>query len=103
MKKRLLFWAMLMISGIFAMAQQIKVSGRVISAANNGPVPGISVLVKGTKNGTFTNENGEFSLSVPKDGILSITGVGFAAKDVAATEGFMEISLDVVNNNLTDV
>lgn len=45
-----------------------EIEGRVLST-NNAPVPGINVLVKGTANGTATDMNGYFRLSVP-DGPL---------------------------------
>ncbi len=44
---------------------QKKVSGTVLSARDNGPVNGATVLVKGTTIGTTTALNGTFSINVP--------------------------------------
>ena len=62
MKQYLLTLFCLCVSMI-ALAQQKTITGTVIDA-NNEPVIGASVLEKGTSNGTITNLDGEYSLSV---------------------------------------
>ncbi len=59
-----------------------KLSG-VVRDANGDPIIGASVLLKGTKVGTITNADGEFALDVPADGILLISYIGFATREVA--------------------
>ena len=55
---------------------QTTVSGTVVDA--NGVVPGANVLEKGTSNGTSTDFDGKFSLTVKSDeGSLEITFLGF--------------------------
>jgi|694.fasta_scaffold33957_6 TonB-linked SusC/RagA family outer membrane protein len=103
MKKLLLLWAILLASGLFAFAQQTKVTGRVTSAASGAPAEGISVMIKGTKKGTLTNLNGEFSLSTPNGSTLVLSGVGFVAKEITASDIPFEVVLEVVDNNLADV
>ncbi len=46
-------------------AQTRQVSGKVISAEDNQPIPGVSIYAKGTTMGTTSNINGEYTLSVP--------------------------------------
>ncbi len=66
---------------IFAQTRSLR--GRVLDD-NGKPVLGASVLVKGTKVGTVTNTNGEFSLSVPENAkFLTISGIGFSPQDLA--------------------
>jgi TonB-linked SusC/RagA family outer membrane protein len=103
MKKLMLLSVMLLALGLLAIAQQSKVTGRVTSAATNGPAEGISVVIKGTKTGTVTDVNGGFSISAPTGTILVFSGIGFAAKEIAASAGTMDVMLDVVNNNLGEV
>jgi TonB-dependent starch-binding outer membrane protein SusC len=43
---------------------QISVSGKVISASDNAPLPGASVVIAGKAKGTITNLDGEFKLTV---------------------------------------
>jgi tonB-linked outer membrane protein, susC/ragA family len=66
--------------------QQIKVSGTVSDAM--GPVIGVSVVEKGnTSNGTITDVNGNFSLSVPSGATLLISYIGYKAQEVQAVAG----------------
>ena len=48
------------------------------------PVPGASVIVKGTKNGTSTDNNGDFSLSEPNtNAVLVVTSSGFEKQELS--------------------
>lgn len=71
-----LFGALLLPSWILA---QTSVSGKVISSTDQSPVPSISVVVKGTKNGVSTNAEGIFSLRANKGDVLQFSGVGIAS------------------------
>lgn len=66
-----------------AFAQTREVSGVVISGEDNLPLPGASVLVKGTTNGTVTDIDGKFTLSVsgPSD-VLVLSFIGFTQMEV---------------------
>ncbi|MFC5626672.1 SusC/RagA family TonB-linked outer membrane protein [Algoriphagus winogradskyi] len=66
-----------------AFAQTREVSGVVISGEDNLPLPGASVLVKGTTNGTVTDIDGKFTLTVsgPSD-ILVLSFIGFTNMEV---------------------
>jgi len=64
-------------------AQQTSISGIVKDAGNGEPILGANVLVKGTTNGTITNFNGEFTLSVPSDATLVIRFVGYLPVEIA--------------------
>ena len=71
-----------------------KLSG-VVRDANGDPIIGASVLLKGTKVGTITNADGEFALDVPADGILLISYIGFATREVAIKKhAKLKITLD---------
>ena len=85
MKQRLtmlLVSLFLLVGGAFS---QTKVSGTVVSQDDGQPVIGASVLVVGTNNGTVTNANGQFSLTVPAGkNMLRITYVGMEPLEVSA-------------------
>lgn len=67
MKKRLLMFFILTFLLLHqAMAQGNTVSGRVTDAATNQPIPGVTVLVKGTSVGTATGGDGAYTLNVPE-------------------------------------
>ena len=62
--------------------QGITVSG-MITDANGEGIPGATVMVKGTMNGTATNVDGSYSLNVPdKDAILVFSFVGYATQEI---------------------
>lgn len=54
----------------------------IVRDESGEPIIGASVLVKGTKVGTVTNAEGEFSLDVPASGMLVISYMGFATREV---------------------
>lgn len=61
----------------------IDVTGRVIDE-NGDPIPGATILIKGSKRGTTTDANGNFSLTdVPASGVVSVSSVSFLTKDIA--------------------
>ncbi|MES2646989.1 MAG: TonB-dependent receptor [Bacteroidota bacterium] len=55
----------------------LKVTGTVKDSSGN-PIPGASVVVKGTKNGTSTDANGSYTITVADDATLVFSGIGFA-------------------------
>lgn len=57
------------------------ISGKVVSA-NGEPLPGVTVLLKGTTNGTVTSLDGTYNLSVPEEpGTLVFSFIGFSAQE----------------------
>lgn len=61
----------------------IQVTG-LVEDANGVPLPGVNVVVKGTTNGTITDENGKFKLAVPTESTLVVTYIGYASQEVKA-------------------
>lgn len=71
-----------------AVAQDKSVSGRVTEGSNGQGLPGVTVLAKGTKIGTATNAEGQFTLSVPASTttlIFSSVGYKSAERDVTSS------------------
>ncbi len=63
--------------------QDVVVKG-IVKDATGAPLPGVNIVEKGTVNGTITNIDGEYSLSVSSpDAVLSFSFVGFLTEDVA--------------------
>ncbi len=60
---------------------QTTVTGSVYDEANMG-LPGATILVKGTSNGTTTNLNGNYTISVPSDGVLIFSFVGYDNQEI---------------------
>jgi len=84
MKKVKLFFTVLVLSVCaLAYGQNITVKGTVSDASTGEPVPFASLQLKGTMTGTSTDANGEYSISVPTDGILVFSSVGYTTQEVA--------------------
>ncbi|NLR91555.1 SusC/RagA family TonB-linked outer membrane protein [Flammeovirga agarivorans] len=62
-----------------AFAQEVIVSGTVVSAGQS--LPGVNVVVKGTTNGTVTNFDGHFSITVQKEDILVFSYIGYLTQE----------------------
>ncbi|HZH01570.1 MAG TPA: TonB-dependent receptor plug domain-containing protein, partial [Flavisolibacter sp.] len=100
---------LMLMLGIFALCTQIyaqdrSITGRVTDESGS-PVLGASVLVKGTRVGTTTNNNGVFTINVPANArALTISGVGFAEQDVTiGNQTNLTIGLKTDNRNLEGV
>lgn len=84
MGKKLFTIALCLFISIGAMwAQAQKVSGTVTEAATGEAVPGVTVMIEGTLTGTNTDLNGNYTISVPANGTLVFTSVGFASQKVS--------------------
>ena len=57
------------------------VSGRIIDEGGEG-LPGVTILVKGGVDGTITDLNGDFTLDVKEDAVLTLSFIGYKTVDV---------------------
>lgn len=68
---------------VSAWAQERTITGKVLSAEDGAPMPGVSVVIKGTTRGTNTDVNGAYSIGVPdKSSKLVFSFVGSATQEV---------------------
>ncbi len=66
-----------------AWAQSRTITGTVTAQDDNSPLPGVTVLVKGTTNGTATGADGGFSISVPdNNAVLVFSFIGFQSQEL---------------------
>lgn len=68
-----------------AFAQNISVSGNVTDSSNGEPIPFASVHLEGTTIGVSTDSEGHYSISVPHDGILIFSSIGYKPKEIAVS------------------
>ena len=83
MKNRLLkVLVILMMAGFSALGQTV--TGRVTSAQDNAPLPGVSVLIKGTTIGTTTDVDGNYSIAPgsSENVVLSFSFIGFVTREI---------------------
>ena len=88
----------------FASVAQTKISGKISGNDNNEPLPGASILVKGTAVGTISDLDGNFSLEIPaKANVLTISFVGYKTQEVGLNgQTTVNVSLES-NSNLNEV
>lgn len=102
--KRIYFILCVLLIGIGTLSAQNKeVKGSVISAEDGLPVIGASVLVKGTRTGTVTDADGNFTLNVPASASsLLISYVGMTTQE-ASIKPVMQVILSADAKNLEEV
>ena len=91
---RSIFVALAMLLSAAAFAQNVTVKG-VVKDAEGAPLPGATVFVPGTSNGTVADADGNFSIQVPANTDLEVSFLGYASQTikVGTTAGFQEIVL----------
>jgi TonB-dependent SusC/RagA subfamily outer membrane receptor len=73
----------LVFSSILAFAQQGVVTGRVTSQEDQGGLPGVNVIIKGTSQGSVTDVEGNYTIEVPgPEAVLVFSSVGYVTEEV---------------------
>lgn len=93
---------MLLVTAIFAQAQNITVHGTVLSREDNEPLIGATVYCDQTKNGAATDFDGNFTLTVPDGAILKFSYVGYDPQEYKATDN-MQVLLGQNSDMLDEV
>ena len=103
MRKLTLAVLFLVVGISMALAQTRKVTGTVISAEDDAPIIGASVIVKGTTTGTITDYDGFFSLEIPSSTkMLQFSYVGMVTREVPV-EKVMKVILNTAQTELDEV
>lgn len=81
------------------------ITGVVVSSVDSKPLSGVSVQVKGTKNGTVTNDNGIYTIDASPSSIIVFSYAGFLEKEVVYSgQPAINVSLSAGNGkNLSEV
>ena len=84
MKKILMLFSLLLITGSLVVAQTVQITGTVTSSEDGLAMPGVFVSVKGTTIGSITGVDGKFAIAAPANAqVLTFSFVGFRPKEVA--------------------
>jgi TonB-linked SusC/RagA family outer membrane protein len=84
-------------------AQDIKITGK-ITGENGEPLSGVSITVKGSTVGTSTDNNGNFTLTVPQNGRLVISAIGYETQEVAINnQSVINVKLSVARQAMNEV
>jgi TonB-linked outer membrane protein, SusC/RagA family len=103
--KKVLLLCILSICAFSTWAQDRVVSGRVTSTEDGSTLPGVNVVVKGTTNGTVTDVDGKYSISVPSaGGSLVFSFIGLKTQEIPIGErSVIDISLGLDVTQLSEI
>lgn len=104
MRKRLYLLLAFLWMGVCMLSAQTKnVSGRILSAENDEPIAGATVLVKGTSIGVVSDAHGHFTLKVPESATeLIVSFIGMETQEVGIKAN-LTIRLKSANEKLDEV
>lgn len=80
--RKLLLASIMLVWGSIAFAQEKTVSGKVTSSEDGSPLPGVSVLIKGSTKGVTTDGNGVYKISTSSNATLNFSFIGFTTQSV---------------------
>lgn len=87
-----------------AISQQANVNVKgTVKDASGEPLIGVSILVKGTTNGTVTDIDGNFNLNAPKGAVLEISYVGYVTQTISVTGSSINVVLKEDSEQLDEV
>ncbi len=91
-------------TAIQSQPEKITIQGTVKSAADGSTLPGVSILLKGTTTGTVTDLNGHYTISVPKNGTLVFSYVGFKSQEIPIrNQKTINVNLISINVGLNEL
>ncbi|KAI9549113.1 hypothetical protein GHT06_007264 [Daphnia sinensis] len=93
----------LMLNVSLAFGQEAQVRGTVSDEAGS-PLPGVTILLKGTTKGTTTDLDGNYSISAPATGVLVFSFIGYNAAEVTiGNQSQINVSLDPDLSDLDEI
>jgi TonB-linked SusC/RagA family outer membrane protein len=103
-KKLLLFFLSISLLAFHANAQQLTVTGKVTATDDSGPLPGVSIKVKGTNTVVQTSSTGSFTIKANPGDVLVFSYIGYTPQEKPVTAaGVMNVILVADNKALDEV
>src|SRR5690554_4176248 len=107
MKKHILKLCLAVLVQVFScsivFADDITINGTV-TEETGAPLPGVTIMVKGTTIGTITDMDGRFTISVPEESTLIFSFLGFIAQEInVGNQSKIDVVLQENISNLNEV
>ena len=94
----------LFLSSFAILNAQVTVTGTVTGVEDDTPIPGVNIVEKGTSNGTITNADGTYSITVPSDAVLMFSFVGMVTQEVTVgAQTIIDIALSSSTTDLEEI
>jgi TonB-linked SusC/RagA family outer membrane protein len=87
---------------LFSLAQKI-ITGRILSKGDQSPIPGASIVIKGTRIGTSTAVDGSFGIRAKEGDILVVSGIGLSRTEQVVNGNGLVIAVTADVNELNQV
>ena len=101
--KTFIFCILLVLFSAYGHAQESAINGKVIDETGM-PVPGATILLKGTQSSTASDFDGKFQIKAPKNGILLISFMGYKTVETAINgRNDLQVKLNSATQDLNEV
>ena len=97
--KKLTLFLIAILTCLGAYAQDVKVSGKVISSLDGEPLIGATVMVKGTSTGTATDIDGAFVINAPTGSTLYFNYIGCTPQEMKVTGPMSGITIQMIEDS----
>ncbi|NOU18926.1 MAG: SusC/RagA family TonB-linked outer membrane protein [Bacteroidales bacterium] len=90
--------------GGFTFGQGVTVTGTITDVTSKDPLPGVTVLIKGTSTGTATSMDGKYLIQAKANDVLVFSFVGYEAQEIPVNgRSVIDIALKVSSESLDEV
>ena len=98
-KHRFLMWfALLFIGVVSGYAQQLAITGRVLDSKKE-PLIGVTILLKGSANGTVTDIDGNFSIKASKGETLVVSYIGYKTQEILLSSNKATMTVELLEDS----
>ncbi|MEN7550704.1 TonB-dependent receptor [Rapidithrix thailandica] len=98
-----LMYCLLASTALLAQERHV-ISGAVTDGESGEPLPGVTILVKGTTEGTTTDFEGKYKLEAPSEGVLVFSAIGYQSQEVSVgDQSMINITMSVDVTKLDEV
>ena len=102
--KKILLLCFSLVFVLSAWAQERVITGKVTSTEDGSTLPGVNVVVKGTTNGTVTDAEGKYSLSVPNGATLTFSFIGLkTTEEIVGERSVVDVNMSSDIQQLSEV
>jgi TonB-dependent starch-binding outer membrane protein SusC len=96
-------WLLFLLLSAQAIHAQTRITG-LVKDEKGQPLPGVSVSLKGTTNGTVTNGAGAYSITAPPDSVLLFSFLGYNTLQIPVNNrSIIDVALTTTSRNLNDI
>ena len=101
---RILLLFLVLLFPLYVTAQVQEIKGKVTDEEDATPLPGVTVVSKGTSLGTVTDFDGNYTISVPSGSTLVFSYIGYTTKEVLVTDqAVLDVTLSEMTQELDEV